>query len=293
MHKLKDLKTIEHLFVKGWDTPVASLVGKGVERRDRGSLMERAVKSSNLVQRSDGNRRFGRNDFGAWVNELTAPLKYRTVLDVCCGTGNQLLHFASRSGLEELVGVDLSGDSLEKARGRLAETGFDGKLSLLKTSLEEMFSRSELSGTKFDLISCFYGLYYSRNVEDTLHGMLNHLSEHGTLLIVGPYGKNNTSLFELLQRHFSLPDGVLRSATTFMEQEVHPVLTAHTDVEAVTFVNPVEYPEPQALIEYWRASTFYSKEHEPAVERDVEDHFRRNGSFIVEKHVMAYVARKA
>lgn len=41
VHKMKDLKTIEHLFVKGWDTPVADLIGKGVEPRDRGSLMER------------------------------------------------------------------------------------------------------------------------------------------------------------------------------------------------------------------------------------------------------------
>jgi hypothetical protein len=78
-----------------------------------------------------------------------------------------------------------------------------------------------------------------------------------------------------------------------MEQEVHPVLTAQTVVESVTFVNPVEYPEPQTLIDYWRASTFYSKEHEAAVVKDVEDHFRRDGSFVVEKHVMAYIARKA
>lgn len=279
--------------MKGWDTTVAGLKGNEVEGKELDSLMERAIKSSNLVQRSDGNRRFGARDFGAWVNKLTAPLEYRTVLDVCCGTGNQLLEFADRSGLRELVGVDLSGESLEKARGRLAETGFEGKLNLLKTSMEEMFSSSDLSGTKFDLISCFYGLYYSRNVEDTLHGMLNHLSAPGTLLIVGPYGKNNASFFELLQRHFSLPDGVVRSSTIFMEQEVYPVLNAHTDVEAVTFVNPVEYPEPQSLIDYWRASTFYSNEHEAAVVKDVENHFRRDGSFVIEKHVMAYIARKA
>lgn len=41
MHKMKDLKTIEHLFVKGWDTPVAGLIRKGVEPKDRSSLMER------------------------------------------------------------------------------------------------------------------------------------------------------------------------------------------------------------------------------------------------------------
>ena len=254
-------------------------------------FMERATSTDNLKDRSNVNATYGTNDFDAWVDSLFDQVTFNSVLDVCCGRGNQLIKYAMRKA-SPLVGVDLSNESLLTADKRLQAIGAKG-YRLKAAPMEHLFQDAELSLARFDLMSCFYGLYYSQDPTATLGQMIDHLSPSGAILIVGPYGENNASLFRLLQKHFALPDLVFRSATTFMEHDVLPVLSARLDVQKEIFVNPVRYPQARVLIDYWRSSTFYSASHEPAVIRDIEEHFTRHGHFIMEKHVMAYLARKS
>lgn len=256
------------------------------------SLMKRAVSSGNLQSRNLANIRFGSNDFDSWVDSLVSEIDYSTVLDLCCGTGNQLVHYAKKHGVKRIVGVDISKESLDIARGRLLAMGSVDLLTLKKISIETMFTDPELARAKFDIISCFYGLYYSQDVERTLTELIDHLSLKGTILIVGPYAKNNASLFELLSRHYELPEFVVRSATIFMEQEVLPILKRFTDVRAITFSNQISYPSVSAVLDYWRASTFYSPAHEERVTEDLADHFNSHNNFVVEKNVIAYMGRK-
>jgi len=255
-------------------------------------LMERATSSSNLKERSNANQSYGTNDFDGWVDALLNQIPFASVLDVCCGTGNQLVKYARLNPQADLVGVDISQASLHTAAERSAAAGAR-QVRVQASAMEEMFRTPELAGGRFDLISCFYGLYYSRDVRLTLEEMMEHLADRGSILIVGPYGKTNASLFEILMRHFTLPDLVLRSATSFMEQEVFPVLASRLKVQVTTFVNPVRFPTAQSVLDYWRASTFFSPEHAEAVSRDVERHFADNGELVVEKHVIAYRGERA
>ena len=196
--------------------------------------------------------------------------------------------YAERSSLKELWGVDLSQESLEICRERLNDKSI--ALNLVRSDIDGFFG-SLAQGRKFDCISCFYGLYYSENTKMLLENMVNCLNPDGRLLIVGPYGKNNLSLFSILEKTYKLPELVTWSSNHYMEEEVFPILTKMCDVEQYDFVNEIEYPDLEEIMNYWRSSTFYMKEHEARVKVDFEHEFTKNGGFVVEKHVKAYVAR--
>lgn len=257
----------------------------GQEAFDRAS-----VSSTNLSGRIDANRQFGGADFDGWMRRLIGQLSGRRVLDMCCGTGNQLVIHAARPECESLAGVDRSSDSLAKARARVEETGFGGTLDLYDYPMDGSLEQDPLSDRSFDQISCCYGLYYANDVETLLDSMLSHLSTDGSLLIVGPWGENNKLLFDLLRRHISLPPLVERSATTFMTDEVFAYLENRAKLRTETFVNPVSYPTLESVLEYWRKTTFHDAAADAAVRRDLEAYFTKHDTFVVEKHVMGLIA---
>jgi len=251
---------------------------------------QRATNSSFLEQRLAVNLHYSSGGFDAWVNDLLRTVHFSHVLDVCCGTGKQVTHYASLENVVSVIGVDISADGLKVAQQKLEGACAD-KVTFKCLAMEHMFDDVELASKKFDLISCFYGLYYAKNVEHILQQCLEHLNQRGNLLIVGPYGQNNKNLFDLLGQFFTLPALVTYSSQMFMEQEVLPILQRSCRVVASTFVNYIAYPTPQAVLDYWRSTTFYSAEHEPAVASVLEHYFLSHSSFVVEKHVLAYMAQ--
>ncbi|MBF0328714.1 MAG: methyltransferase domain-containing protein [Nitrospirae bacterium] len=254
-------------------------------------LMHSATSTPNLKQRSEVNKNYGTNDFDGWVDCLINKIQFTSILDICCGTGNQLLKYAANNRNVLLIGVDISQESLQAADSRLRSIGATGYI-LKKVAMEDMFDDHEISNQKFDLISCFYGLYYSTDTKKTLEQMIDNLAYDGTILIVGPYGNNNSPLFEIIERHFILPDIVKRSSSTFMEHEVIPILSQYLSINTETFKNMISYPSSKVLMDYWKASTFFSSAHENAILLDIEDHFNTHGSFKMEKHIMACLARR-
>lgn len=254
-------------------------------------LMQRATSTNNLKERADVNQSYGVNNFDEWVDSVLDKIQFASVLDICCGTGNQLVKYVKRNNNTSLIGVDISEESLQTADARLKSIGAK-KYSLKTIAMEHLFEDQEIDSRAFDLISCFYGLYYSRDTTKTLEQMLAHLTAKGTILVVGPYGNNNANLFNIIERHFTLPELVRRSSSTFMEFEVVPLLSKHLIVNTETFVNPVRYPNQKVLMDYWRASTFFSPVHENAVLRDIEEHFAGHGHFVMEKHIMACIASR-
>lgn len=259
----------------------------------KNDLMSAAVSSDNLQVRAQGNKKFSSNDFDEWTDKLINELSFDTVLDLCCGTGNQLVKYSNINNVKKLVGVDLSEESLLLAEKRVKNINENIDLSLKKLPLDAMFEDEELKDSQFDLISCFYGLYYSENTENVLNNAVKHLSDNGILLIVGPYGNNNKDLFDILQRHIELPELVLRSSGTFMQDEVLKALSEEKlEIQINKFENKIVYPDLDSVLNYWKATTFYSKEKEPNIINELQEHFKSDEKFIVEKHVMAVIGRK-
>ena len=249
----------------------------------------KATATGGLEGRAGANQRFGDADFDGWIHDWLDPLPASSVLDLCCGTGNQLVLYGARPESRRIVGVDLSTESLEKARGRLTEMETTAAFELHGFELDETFSTPELADQTFELISCFYGLYYAQHPDNVLRSATKSLAPGGAIVVVGPYGDNNASLFALLENYLELPELVVRSSTSFMEQEVVPVLEERLAVRRETFVNRVRYPDPDAVMTYWRASTFFDAKHADAIESDVKKHFDDHDEFAVEKHVMAAI----
>lgn len=257
-------------------------------------VRHRATLAAGTSARSAANRRFGDADFDGWVRGWLDALPAGRVLDLCCGTGNQLVLYASRPECRRLVGVDLSAEALAIAGERLERARTSAQYALIEAELDTAFAEPALEGQAFDTVSCFYGLYYARDPASVLRSAHEHLAPGGAIVVVGPYGDNNASLFELLQRHFELPPLVLSSAGGFMTGDVVPALReTGAAVTAEKFVNRVRYPDAESLMQYWRASTFYEPAHEAGIARDLDAHFAAHGEFVIEKHVMAAIARKA
>jgi ubiquinone/menaquinone biosynthesis C-methylase UbiE len=248
----------------------------------------RAVDSQRLSNRSDSNRAYSTSNFDGWLSEIFQSLRFRSVLDMCCGTGNQLVLYRNSSEVETIVGTDISDQSLATARERLGE--LEPRCRLVRAEMDEVLEDPALQKMRFDLISCVYGLYYATNVVPLMSDMIDHLAPDGTILVVGPYGENNRTLYDLLERHLTIPHPVLRSTSTFMEQEVIPTLSTRLPVRTETFVNRIVYPSTDAVMRYWQATTFYDAPSEEDVRADVERHVEAHGEFTVEKHVMAVIA---
>jgi ubiquinone/menaquinone biosynthesis C-methylase UbiE len=255
-------------------------------------IYKKAKNTEKVESRSDINIKYGEFDFSAWTKDLIKDLAVNNVLDVCCGTGNQLVLYASIPKVKMLFGVDISKEALKKAEERLRPLLPKNKFILIQSSMEEMFKNPILNSRKYNLISCFYGLYYSKDVTSTLEEMIEHLDKKGNILIVGPFGKNNASLFSLLEKYFKLPELVIRSSSTFMEEEVLPIIKKYCVVTQKYFFNRIKYPNPESLLAYWKSTTFYFPEYENEVFAEIKKHFNFNKEFIVEKHVMAIIGEK-
>jgi ubiquinone/menaquinone biosynthesis C-methylase UbiE len=260
--------------------------------RNTNDSYKQAIVTEGLKVRANANQKFGSSDFDGWVKSFVDEFSFTTVLDICCGTGNQLVMYAERPGLRNLIGVDVSVEALATAKDRLYGKVDEEKVVLVESDMDGAFRIQAVNENSFDLVACCYGLYYSRNAGAIMDNMIGRLDPNGTLMIVGPYGKkNNASIFDVIERHFELPELPRRSSRTFMEQEVLPFLDARMSIETRTFVNTVIFPDVEALINYWRATTFYRKKYADAVEGDFRSEFDKEGKFVVEKHVMAAIGR--
>jgi ubiquinone/menaquinone biosynthesis C-methylase UbiE len=256
------------------------------------NVYKKAKDTKKLESRSDINTKYGEFDFSVWTKNLIRNLAVNNVLDVCCGTGNQLVLYARIPEVKMLFGVDISKEALKKAEERLKPLLPKDRFILIQSPMEEMFKNPILNSKKYNLISCFYGLYYSKNVTSTIEEMIEHLDKKGNILIVGPFGKNNASLFSLLEKYFKLPESVIRSSTTFMEEEVLPIVRKYCVITQKYFFNRIRFPNPESLLAYWKSSTFYFPEYEDEVLIEIKKYFNFNKEFIIEKHVMAIIGEK-
>ena len=224
-----------------------------------------------LTDRIEANKQSS-DSFDEWTRGLLEGVKFNSVLDICCGTGKQLAIY-SDMGIADITGVDIAQESLNVAKGSVP--GVTLKCCPMETAFD---------GKKYDLISCFYGLYYCTDTKWLIGEILAHLNPGGTVLIVGPYGDNNKALFDLLETHYTLPRDVIYSCRGFMDDVVKWL---DCKIEQQTFINRVSFPDAGALYKYWKATTFYSDKHDQAVRKHIERVFEEQGGFTVEKHVKA------
>ncbi len=122
---------------------------------------------------------------------LGTPGRRLRILDIACGTGDLTLALAARFPDAEIVGIDLNGDMLAKARARLAvrsseerPTGHRQKRPLPSGSvqfIEGDMSSLPFSDNTFDLITAGYALRNAPDLSATLGEIRRVLSPEGVL----------------------------------------------------------------------------------------------------------------
>src|SRR3989338_7613707 len=93
-----------------------------LERDKKTEFAKRAISSKNLMSRVSSNQAYAKKDFNLWVSALLNKLYFSSVLDVCCGTGNQLVFYASKPETTYIAGIDILKEALDIARERMSKT---------------------------------------------------------------------------------------------------------------------------------------------------------------------------
>ena len=252
--------------------------------------MSRTTQAELLEQRIAENRASQEVDLVRWIFERIPLGESDQVLELCCGTGGQTLRILSALGERGRVyALDVSRDALNTLVER-AEAD-QSKLVDVEATLDDFSGTLQNTGVKrpaFDLVFCAYGLYYSTDARKTLDEAFSWLKTDGRLVVVGPFGPNNTQLFDLVRASgATIPDPVVSSSERFMAEVVVPwSAVKFRTIRISTMVNPVRWSTPERVVNYWQNTTFYSADHRREFERRLAKHFALRGEFVNEKWVM-------
>src|SRR5215469_16107898 len=85
--------------------------------REDPDFREATISSTCLAGRLDSNAKYSTRDLNQWILSFVRPTKDERLLDLCCGTGKQLIEYTRLAG--EVHGLDASAESLEIARTAL------------------------------------------------------------------------------------------------------------------------------------------------------------------------------
>ncbi len=82
-----------------------------------------------LENRLKMNIRYGTNDIRPWIIDLLKPVMNEKILDVGCGSGEQVIPFAKETkNKSEIIGIDLSQKLLDLASKEAKKEGLKIKL---------------------------------------------------------------------------------------------------------------------------------------------------------------------
>lgn len=157
---------------------------------------------------------FGRNKLIRMLADKLATQHPKTILDVGCGTGKNMIALAKAFPDAKIIGCDLSDAMLNQARSVLQKS-----LSPKAHSNVELINASILTmkDRQFDLIICSYMLSMTGgSLQPILHNIRRRLNPMGTLAIVD-FDFSAVSLFRRWMRvnHVALDGSVSRALGIF------------------------------------------------------------------------------
>lgn len=104
------------------------------------------------------------------------------VLDVCCGAGASALAAARRVGPQgRVLGVDLAGRLLERARAKAAREGL-AQAEFRRGDLLAL-DRVEGDGRSFDAVVCVFGVFFVEDMAAELRSLYRQVDRGGTLAV--------------------------------------------------------------------------------------------------------------
>lgn len=239
-----------------------------------------------LQNRIKTHEKYSKYDIDEWILGILKIKGNESVLDVGCGTGKQLIPILKMTnGL--VVGVDASRESLDHIR---KNTEHMDNVRLVLSTMEEMHEKISSFG-KFDVIISCFAIYYSKNTEKTLLELKGLLKGKGRLFLCGPAIGNNEALLKLHSKIKEMP----HMHQGFFENFAKGFLQKNfSRVEEFTFQNPIEFPDVDALTEYWLSYSIGDKSKENEFRKAAAEQFSKGskGKFVTVKQVIGLLAYK-
>ncbi len=245
-----------------------------------------AADVETLRPRIQANESYGKNDFESFVLSLLALKPQERVLDLGCGNGKFLLHFANAVGPGgSVVGLDLDSAALADAQHKLSGRGIAAQL--VHGPMEQVGELCQ--GKNFDAACCSYALYYAKQPRLVIERVAALMAPAARLLVVGPHVGNNRELLDLLQH---CGDSVAPAVDpNFMDDIVAPACRSlFRELKMVPFENQIRFPSVDAVLQYWRSSAYYKESMGERVRAQLTRHFSREGEFVIRKLALAILA---
>jgi len=224
--------------------------------------------------RCDANSRLGTRDL---LVELVHALRIEpqhVVVDVCCGTGQHLIKFATLAS--RAIGYDFSDAAVAEACRRGVEAYVADAACL------------PLPDGSVDALNCAFGVYYLNDLKEAIREWQRVLKPGGRIVISGPATGTNVELYEFHRQATGYgPSDADTIACGYVDGLVHTELSAGAfrDVTVDVFINPVEFPDAASFIDYWRSTSVFLRSTGADVETGVRLLARREGPFRVTKRV--------
>lgn len=250
---------------------------------------KKATVETDTSVRENVNKSFAKNDFVAFSMRQLEISNGMKVLDLCCGPGKQVAMLSDAGFKGELTGVDLSKKAIDKCKATFAKEEIT--YSFYNQSIDSVF-QNELKGKRFDLIYCFYGLYYADDFRKVLEAASGSLSPKGRIVVVGPYGDNNKSMYEIIEKYYALDNFVKYTSTTFMNDVEECLASFEGSIVCDTMDNDIVYPSADHFKNYLLSTTFFDVSYKEEIFADIDKHFESNDSFVVTKKVKAIQLRR-
>jgi len=258
--------------------------------------------TNDLQARIDIHARYGKRDIDQWMLELLKPAKGTRILDVGCGSGKQLEAFQRYLGGEAAItGADFNQELLDEARARKASLGASWGIQTL-----DFNQRFPISDASYDLVSCCFALYYSRDIPFTVGEMHRVLATGGRLFTTGPMPENKLLFYDVIREATGKPIPPMPGSSRYGSEILKTIRARFSQVGVHTFENPLQFDSVGPFVEYTRASLsedrklwgsfFENKEDFERIMGQIElvahDRLARQGELVMTKVVGGFVGTK-
>lgn len=244
--------------------------------------------SKKLEVRIDTHKQLSTYEINDWILSCVQPHKNEKLLDIGCGTGKQIKSFSNHCGtFPKIIAIDASADSLKTVE----KICLDKKIQNLKTVRGNMDELPDLLGlrNKFDLIISCFALYYSQNIPKIITTIKQLLENQGRFFVCGPVPGNNA---ELIEFHSQISKSQTNSDDFPMISSILPeIKKKFSKIEQYNFSNPLHFPNPNSLIDYWKSYHLYDPSLEDKFIINTKNYFEKHAEFISTKKVLGIIAR--
>ena len=236
--------------------------------------------SDALESRIALQERYGNFDLIAWILENLNAREGMRCLDLGCGHGAQTLPIANMLGESgKVTAFDISNESLMVLQAEAVRLGIQGRVNTIHAPLDSL--SEALDGQSFHRVVGSYSLYYVDDADKLFHTIYDMLLPGGVFFLCGPAFNNNIELRRLVADASGETSPLSDTAPSiFMEETAQHLAHKIFDVVSVSrFQNPIVYPKPNDVIQYWRNHNLFDAALENQFVRVVQNQFVNDGSF--------------